>query len=82
MKSIYVFDWYILDKKGMIQCCDSSVYDYQPCEIEIKIGNKKKKVIDLDGGAPQRFGKFADMIDRAYKPEKWIALKNTIHSQL
>lgn len=82
MKSIYYFDWYILDKKGMIQCCDSSVDDYQLCEIEIKIGNKKKKVIDWDGGVPKRFGKFAKMIDRVYKPGKWINPKDPIHFKL
>ena len=82
MKSIYYFDWYELDKKGIIQCCDSSTYDYQPCEIEIKIGNKKKMVIDCDGGAPKRFRKFANMIDRLYKPEKWITLKNITYSKL
>ena len=81
MKSICRFCGYTLDKKGMIQCHECYIYDYQPCEIEIKIGNKKKNVIDW-GWAPKRFKKFAKMIYRVYKPEKWISPKDPIHFKL
>jgi len=81
MKSIYRFYGYTLDKKGMIQCHECYIYDFPIYEVEIEIGNKKKNVTDW-GWAPERFGKFANMIDRAYKPEKWITLKNITYSKL
>lgn len=81
MKSGYYFEGYRLDKKGMIQCYNGIVYDFPIYDVEIKIGNKKKYVTDW-GGAPERFKKFANMIDRLYKPEKWITLKNITYSKL
>lgn len=69
MKSICRFYGYTLDKKGMIQCHEHYIYDFPTYEVEIKIGNKKKKVTDW-GWAPKRLKKFANMIERAYKPEK------------
>ena len=81
MKSICRFYGYTLDKKGMIQCHEWYIYDFPIYEVEIKIGNKKKKVTDL-GWAPERFREFAKMIDRVYKPEKWISPKDPIHFKL
>ena len=82
MKFLYDFEEYRLDKKGMIQCDNNFVYDCSTCTVGIEIGNKKKYVIYGEGGeeAPERLRKFANMIDRAYKPEKWITLKDTSHS--
>jgi len=54
---------------------------FEHCEIEIKIGNKKKKVSDW-GWAPKRFREFANMIDRLCKPKKWIKLKDPTHFKL
>jgi len=72
---------YELDEKGMIiQQGYTLICDYQPYEIEIKIGNKKKKVIDWAGGAPERLRHFAIMIEEVHNREKWINLKETIHS--
>ena len=69
MESVYDGKGYTLDKKGMIQCHEQYIYDFPTYEVEIKIGNKKKKVTDR-GWAPKRLKKFANMIERAYKPKK------------
>ena len=82
MKCWYPSNLYELDKKGIIQCCESIVCDYPSCSIAIKIGKQWKGVNDYLGGAPKRFVKFAKMIYRVYKPEKWIKLKELTQSQL
>lgn len=76
MKSIYYCNEYItLDKQGMIQCSGSLLADDFPTyEVEIKIGNQKKKVTDY-GGAPKRFEKFAEMIDEFTNLENGLTQK-------
>ena len=62
---------YILDKKGMVQCSEIIITDLPAREVEIKIGNRKKKIFDHIG-APKRLRQFENMIDRICKSDRWI----------
>jgi hypothetical protein len=55
----------------MVQCSESIISVLPAREVEIKIGNKKKKIFDYIG-APKRLRQFENMIDRICKFERWI----------
>ncbi|MCG2790718.1 MAG: hypothetical protein L6305_03090, partial [Actinomycetia bacterium] len=62
---------YKLDRNGIVQYSEIIMTDLPTYEVEIKIGNKKKKIMDYLG-APKRFRQFENMIDRICKSERWI----------
>lgn len=68
-------NYYKLDKNGMVQHSKSTITDLPTYEVEIKIGNKKKKIIEYLG-APKRLRQFENMIDRICKSERWIGQEN------
>lgn len=67
--------YYELDKNGMVQYSESMITDLPTYEVEIKIGNKKKEIIDYLG-APKRLRQFENMIDKICKSERWIGKNN------
>jgi len=68
-------NYYELDKSGMVQYSKGIITDLPKYEVEIKIGNKKKKIVDYLG-APKRLRQFENMIDRICKSERWIGQEN------
>jgi len=72
MKSEYLSEnHYKLDKNGMVLCIETHITDLPGYEIEIKIGNKKKRILDYLG-APKKLRQFENMIDRICKSKRWI----------
>ena len=72
MKSKYIFEnYYELDKNGMVQYSNGTMTDLPEYEVEIKIGNKKKKIVDYLG-APKRLRQFENMIDSICRSKRWI----------
>ena len=55
----------------MVLYIETNITDLPEYEVEIKIGNKKKKIVDYLG-APKRLRQFENMIDRICKTERWI----------
>lgn len=72
MKSKYDIEYVcMLDKNGRVQYSEVMVAYLPTYEVEIKIGNKKKKIIDYLG-APKRLRQFENLVDRICKSERWI----------